>query len=259
MDTDNPIRDFENRVPPNDAKAVIDDAISKISGSPEINDWFKSYAKNHRNRLAFDFQTVSTQLNKSDLIVECGSAPFILTQSLNENGYNIVGLDIAPARFQKTIELNRLNVKECDIETARLPFEDNSAGCVLFNQLFEHLRINPIKTMRETLRILKPGGQLHLSTPNLLSVSGLIKLFRHKTAFSCENGVYEQYDKLEKLGHMGHVREYTAHEVAEFLKKTGFHVKRVTFRGTYKSYWKRALLNVAPSYRPHFGIVAIKS
>src|SRR5690606_35036297 len=84
--------------------------------------------------------------------------------------------------------------------------------------------------------------------------------FRNKT-----NGdVYSEYMKLEKLGHMGHVREYTPKEMVIFLQKCGFSVKAIIYRGgpNYKSTWKnvlaRLVVKIAPHLSNYFTIVAVK-
>jgi SAM-dependent methyltransferase len=223
-----------------------------------MENWFHNYAINHQQRLAFDFDALTRHVEKSAPVVECGAAPFILTVSLASAGYNVTGLDIDPGRFKNTIEQTGIRILKCDIEKEPLPFSGDSVACVLFNQLFEHLRINVICTMREVLRVLRPGGHLMLSTPNLLSASGIINLIRRQTAFSTERGVFEQYAKLETLGHMGHVREYTPREVREFLEKTGFSVVEVVYRGSYKNRLRRMATVVFPRLRPNFGILASK-
>lgn len=121
----------------------------------------------------------------------------------------------------------------CDIETEKLPFHDSQFDVVLFNELFEHLRINPIFTMREVHRILKPGGLLFLSTPNLRSLAGLANFLLKNRCYSCEADPYDEFSKLEGLGHMGHVREYTTREITEFLGRIGFEVREIVFRGTF--------------------------
>jgi len=252
------IRRYEARTPSNAARQAIQDAIQKISDCAEMENWFRNYANHHQKRLAFDYDTVTGRLEKSAEIVECGAAPFILTVALVNSGYNVTGLDIDPNRFKRTIERTKLTILKCDIENEPLPLADNSVTCVLFNQLFEHLRINIIRTMREVLRVLKPEGQLVLSTPNLLSASGIINLVKRQTAFSTAKGVFEQYEKLDSIGHMGHVREYTSREVCEFLEKTGFSVDEIVYRGSYKNRFRQMVTKMFPSLRPNFGIVASK-
>jgi hypothetical protein len=77
-------------------------------------------------------------------------------------------------------------------------------------------------------------------------------------SYSCSSNVYEEYSKIEKLGHMGHVSEYTTTEVMEFLKNIGFTVTSVFYRGNYRSNMKRMILRAVPSFSPFVTYVATK-
>jgi SAM-dependent methyltransferase len=144
------------------------------------------------------------------------------------------------------------------VETEAVPFDSRSFDIVLFNEIFEHLRIDPIFTMREVQRVLVPGGRLLLSTPNLRSFRGLRNLVVRNQGHAASGGVYDQYEKRETLGHMGHVREYTTREVAEFLARVGFLVERMVFRGGHGRGVVGLAERLAPSLRPFFTVVARK-
>ena len=184
--------------------------------------------------------------------------PLLLTASLAELGYDVHGVDVAPERFAGSIEALGLNVLRCDVESEPVPFESDLFDVVLFNELFEHLRINPIFTLGEVLRVLRPGGKMLLSTPNLRSLRGLKNLLLHHQAHAVSGGVYEQWRKLETLGHMGHVREYTVREVSDFLEHIGFVVERVIYRGGHGRGVVGMVERMLPSLRPFFTVVARK-
>jgi SAM-dependent methyltransferase len=117
------------------------------------------------------------------------------------------------------------------VETELLPLETGICDVGNFNELFEHLRINPVFTLGEVHRVLKPNGILLLSTPNLRSLKGLVNFLFKNKAYSCLGSIYDEYKKLEHLGHMGHVREYTTREMSEFLYRSGFRLQTIVFRG----------------------------
>jgi hypothetical protein len=99
--------------------------------------------------------------------------------------------------------------------------------------------------------VIAPSGRLFLSTPNLKSLHGLRNFLLHGKANSCAPGIYDEYEKLATIGHMGHVREYTTVEVATFLERIGFSVETIVFRGpatpSRKARW---LYRAVPRLRP---------
>ncbi|MFO8016853.1 MAG: methyltransferase domain-containing protein [Candidatus Woesearchaeota archaeon] len=99
-----------------------------------------------------------------------------------------------------------------------MPFKSNTFDFIIFSEIFEHLRIDLISAMREINRVLKPKGILMLTTPNLYSLPKII-MFNLGRGF---NNPYHEFEKLNRLGHMGHIREYSTREVKQFLNNTGF-------------------------------------
>ncbi|WP_169703331.1 class I SAM-dependent methyltransferase [Candidatus Kuenenia stuttgartensis] len=225
----------------------------------ELPEWFHDYASAHCHRIAFDLDLVKKHVPVKDAkVLELGSVPLLLTGALRELGYDIQGIDIAPERFQSVISRVNVNVRKCDIEVERLPFPDSSFDAILFFELFEHLRINPIFTMKENFRVLKPGGVLLVSTPNLKSLDGIINFLFQGKAFSLCGDIYKEYEKLQSIGHMGHVREFTVREVSDFLTKIGFRVNEIIYRGWYFSGLKQLAIRLFPKLRPYITIVATK-
>lgn len=227
--------------------------------SPDDNslaDWWSEYRHAHKSRLAEDLFILESMEDGPTKVLEYGSIPLLLTAALRQRGFEVTGLDIDPHRFSHTIGRLGLDVRQCDVEKESAPFDTGSFDVVLFNELFEHLRINPIFTLREIHRVLKPGGRLFLSTPNLRSARGIRNLLLKNQGHAVSGGIYRQYEKLETLGHMGHVREYTCREVTEFLLQMGFDVRKVIYRGGHGKGLSGIVERLVPSMRPFFTLVA---
>ncbi len=234
-------------------------AIASISADdPRLESWLSDYARNHELRLAFDLDLVAATLAPGARILEVGSVPLLLTVALDLAGYDVTGVDLAPERFASTIARCGLEVARCNVEIEPLPFPTSSFDAVLFNEIFEHLRVDPVFTLREVHRVCREGGSLLLSTPNLRSLRGLANFLIHGRAYSCCGDPFTEYSKLHALGHMGHVREYTTVEVCEFFAAVGFAPRRLVYRGGYRSPAARLITRAVPRLRPFFSVVSVK-
>ena len=239
-------------------KTVQNSANTLTPEDPSLLGWHNSYVSHSKLRLALDLDIVKELVALDSNVLECGSVPLVFTSALFQSNYNVTGCDIAPDRYESTIKKIGLNVVKCNIETERLPFDDNSFDAIVFNELFEHLRINPIFTLSEVLRVMKPGAILMLSSPNLRSLAGIINFLVRNKAYSCSANTYAQYQKLEKLGHMGHVREYTTKEVNEFLEQVGFTVTKIIYRGRFKTTLRQLIIRFFPNLSPFVSYIAKK-
>ncbi len=82
-------------------------------------------------------------------------------------GYETTGIDISKGSiklandFEKKYGL-KLNIREGDMR--KIPFEDNSFGCVFsYNTIFHMNKKDIEKSVNEMLRVLKSGGLLYIN------------------------------------------------------------------------------------------------
>ena len=142
---------------------------------PELREWNVNYFNQHKKRYKSDLQIISRYYRTGD-ILEVGALPCHLTCCLKRLAYPVIGLDLDPERMSAFIKKHDLNIIKCNIETQTIPFDSDTFDLIIFNEILEHLRIDPISTLREVNRVLKPGGIMILSTPNLCSLDK-IRLF----------------------------------------------------------------------------------
>ena len=244
------------------SRRLVEEAIARVCpDDATLTSWYGRYSQSQKNRLIHDVDLVDQHIGRDEKVLEFGAIPPILTTALACSGFDVCGLDLKPERFQSTIDAESLDIRKLDFEMAPLPFDDCEFDAVIFNEVFEHLRINPIFTMKEVYRVLKPGGILLLSTPNLTSLKGW-HFFALKGRLAPDP--YNEFSKLEEVGHMGHVRIYAVNEVVRFLDKIGFVPEYVIHRGEFRSprRWRKcvadAFLRALPSFRTSFSVVARK-
>jgi SAM-dependent methyltransferase len=192
--------------------------------SERIAGWWSNYLKYHRDRYLDSLALVGPVTGR---VLEVGSVPCQFTLLLKRLGYDVAGTDLAPERVSRFLERHDLRVDKVDIETERFPFEDGSFDTVLFFEVLEHLRINPLHTLRELARVLKPGGRLILTTPNITPAQRVSFLLDRPY----QGDLVEEFKKLETVGHMGHFRLYSPVDIRRLLGAVGLHIDSLGYRG----------------------------
>lgn len=103
-----------------------------------------------------------------------------------------------------------------DVQATPWPYADGSFDVVLFCEMLEHLHSDPMAVLAEINRVLKSGGFLLLTTPNLASC--------HAVEYALKGESPYVYGKFERNGTPTdrHNREYTAGEVERLAVAAGF-------------------------------------
>lgn len=258
------VRRAEHLHPQPELLAAVVAASERIEPDvPELDEWHATYVKGHAPRIAHDVACVERWTKRGDLILDVGAVPLLLMATLHRRGHAVEGLDLRPDRFGRSIDAMGLKVRACDVETQSLPYDDCSVDVVVFNEIFEHLRINPIATFVQLRRVLKSDGLLIMSTPNGLSLKRLTSLWLRGRPGP---PIHDEYAKLARLGHMGHVREYSINEGLDFLRALAFVPLEVIYRGCFATPEGRPALRladavglVAPRLRPYYTLIARKA
>jgi glycosyltransferase involved in cell wall biosynthesis/SAM-dependent methyltransferase len=118
---------------------------------------------------------------------------------------------------------------DCEIdlfnaEKDPFPYPDGHFATVLCCELIEHLTEDPMHLMSEINRIVKPGGHLVLTTPNIGSLRGIAAILE-----GYHPGVFTAYIRPRADGETEarHNREYAPKEIERLLLNSGFTVTRL--------------------------------
>src|SRR6266850_6603365 len=96
-----------------------------------------------------------------------------LAARLIDAGFDVRCCDLYPEIFRLDgVDIHRGNLD------AELPFSDQSFDYVTCLEGLEHIE-NPQQAMREFARVLKPGGHLIVSVPNILNIEERLKWLLH--------------------------------------------------------------------------------
>ncbi|GET36000.1 class I SAM-dependent methyltransferase [Microseira wollei] len=162
-----------------------------------------------------DYETTKAYLRKNypqkGLLVEVGSGLGYLLKFFKQDGWDVLGVEpnVGMCKYAE----RELGIKAIPtiLEKAELP--DESADAVLMMHVIEHVP-NPLETLQEVYRILKPGGTFVLETPRYDTL--MFKLLgKRERSLSCE----------------GHIYFFTTNTLKTMASKAGFTVEKVDYVG----------------------------
>jgi len=215
---------------------IIDDQIDgELFRNPKNQAELTNYLDTHGKRLWRSLQIISQwDLSKPPNILELGAMPYYFSSLLKYylpfckfTGVNVSSsvwpevtkqplksksVKIAYGRDQ-TIE--DLDIFEFNIERDLYPFQNMYFDYVLCMEVIEHLIYSPTHMLAEAHRVLKPGGQILISTPNAVDLRKTISLILNRpTAFKYSG--YSIYGR--------HNREFTLNELTNLVEQCGFRI-----------------------------------
>ena len=147
----------------------------------------------------------------------CGEGRY--AEGLQKMCFEVTASDADRKRFQFH---GSVAFEACDLSRA-LPFEPGAFDYVLFLEVIEHL-YNPAHVISEVNRVLKRGGKLILSTPNILNIGSRFRfLFQGSFDFFREPTL--DYAKcFPAAAENMHVVPWRYQDLEYLLAKNGFKV-----------------------------------
>ncbi len=157
------------------------------------------------------------------LDIPCGSGSF--TRRLVEGGYAVTASDIAPHAAIpdvpfKTADMNR-----------PLPFNDESFDAVVSIEGIEHIE-RPFDFVRECRRVLKPGGVLLLTTPNVSSLRSRWRWFLTGFHNKCKYPLEETNPQPRH-----HITMLSYPQTRYMLHTNGFHIEAIETNRVKPASW----------------------
>jgi methionine biosynthesis protein MetW len=144
------------------------------------------------------------------LDVGCGTGKLCMNAA--NRFANVQGCDISETALSAARQKG-ITCLKIDLNQEPLPYDSSSFDAITALDVIEHL-LDPQTFLDDIFRILKPGGQLILSTPNFRKMKNIWTLTT-KGHFPKTSGDPEGWDG-------GHLAYFTRKDLQVLLKKSGF-------------------------------------
>jgi 2-polyprenyl-3-methyl-5-hydroxy-6-metoxy-1,4-benzoquinol methylase len=196
-----------------------------------------TYFDTARDRYQFALQLIVDR--PKGKVLDLGCAPGHVSMALFNAGFEVFGIDLNTEYLKKYPSqawVERLKINHVAFEHEAIPHPDGFFEYVIFTEVLEHIAVtDPLKILLEIKRVLKPGGLMVLSTPNVANISNVLALIKGDNIFWDPEIFYGSLDR--------HNREYTPREVVDLIAKADFSRYEIAYINT-PSNWNSKTLEI---------------
>jgi SAM-dependent methyltransferase len=198
----------------------------------------------------------------------CGDGSFLdrLAVQLARPGASYTGVDYAEHQLAKAARLP-YEFHKCDLG-AGIPLPDGEFDVVHAAEVIEHL-LDPDLLLDEAARVLRPGGHVVVTTPNLhawfnraLFLAGIQPIFHETSTRSTQVGAGALGRLKSDQRPVGHLRLFNRTALVDLLRRSGLtpvRVRGARYHGVPKGVrWLDGALRVRPSLASILVVVARK-
>jgi len=186
--------------------------IGRLFRSRHVHDEVGSWFKEHMDR---------------GRVLDLPAGDGVNSRGMAAAGFEVVAGDIFPEK----VEGDGFTVEKVDLNDP-LPFADGHFDGILFSEGIEHLDAQ-LECLAEMARVLKPGGMLIVTTPNVLHLVGRLSFLltghAHRnrspvTAPAQYWGCSTSSPRTSRDVYLGHIFLINAFQLRFYLEHVGFEV-----------------------------------
>jgi SAM-dependent methyltransferase len=210
-------------------EAAVDDWIHhRLSGEPELLTRSRHAYVHHHLARALAALALLPASRDGQRLLELGSGLYLMS-FLAERllGYRLELVQYwgrPSGRYRSRLVDDRdgsersLEFCEFNAEEEAFPYADGSFDAILNCDTVEHMLRDPVRMLAGCHRVLKPGGAMVVTTPNVLRLDNVARLIEG-------TNIHDKY--VRESASARHPREYAPGELQRLLEWTGFEVEHI--------------------------------
>jgi len=233
--------------PESDFALFYDEALTRPTPYNASGDYFAKA----RDRMDRTYALIRPYV-AGKTVVDVGASPFYLLHRAKEGGAaRAHGIYFAnddhPLRDATQIFSRHgpIELSHANVEVAGFSFADDEVDIVTACEILEHFEHFPTSFAKEVRRVLKPGGYLCITVPNVASIANIIKLIAHRN-------IYMKY-RVDATGR--HKHEYTLQQLKAFIDYLGMDIVHAGYMPSPTS----DLYALRPAYRAIAALPGLRS
>lgn len=181
------------------------------------------YLAAHRSQLNYLFKLFEKYFRPGDKFLDIGSLSGYACLGAQIIGYESYGSDKPKYVKAYAPRFNYFGLTNlpCSLKDEDIPYPDNTFNLVLASELIEQYNFHPARFFAEAERVLKVGGHLIVTTPNLMRLNNVAGLMLGRNL---------QRDGRSEFVNDDVYWEFTSAELAYLIKNSGLTVQKIVYR-----------------------------
>lgn len=220
----------------------------------------RDYMREGAPRFALLSEATQKATPPGSRVLEVGAAYGATLLALRAAGYEVAATDVDAGiqAFCRPLLSAGVEVRRWDLHCEDGPYEPESFDVVICAEVLEHLQMSCGAAARKLHTLLKSGGTLLVTTPNLYRAANLVRILRG-------HNIIEQYPDTPHLvggivadDQREHPRELTRRELLEGIRSAGLSVYTAQgFNATNAGlpFLTRGLLRMLPGRLRQYALV----
>ena len=168
-------------------------------------------------------------------LLDVGSGYGCLSSLAAAQGFEVSAVDSFVHIPDPLTHTYNITFRECNIEAETLPYPDHSFDVVTLAHVLDLINFSPLAALKDIARVLKPGGYLYITVPNVTYYGNLLSLLNGRSIYFHEFQTYSDPppSRVRTINGQKYVhkqcRLYTAAELSEIVQLSGLSIVKSSF------------------------------